>query len=455
MKRQIEGYLNQWFNDSGRKPLILRGARQVGKTWIVRKFAQNSQLDLIELNFEQNKDFVEFFSNNEPNHTLTLLKSYFQKEFLPQKSLLFLDEIQAAPELLAKLRWFSEKLPELAVIAAGSLLDFTLNEHSFSMPVGRVTYAYLEPLSFEEFLIAAQQSQLCDYLNQYTPNEVVPTPIHDMLMNWLREYFFVGGMPEAVKSWVEDRSLIKIKKIHEDLMTSFSIDFAKYAKKVSHERLAEVLQSIPNQLGQKFQYQRVNPDIKTVAIKQALELLCMARLCQKVEDSNASGLPLAAGVNKRVFKVIFLDIGLVSSLLGLAFHENMLNKDIHLVNEGGLAEQFIGQMLKTIPPFYVEPHLYYWVREKKTSSAEVDYLITEQSQIVPIEVKAGSAGKLKSLHLLMALKEFPLAVRFNGDKPSVTSIEVTSSIKKNASYTLLSLPLYLSNQIVRLLNLLR
>lgn len=451
MKRNIEGYLVEWLNDTNRKPLILRGARQVGKTWVVRRLSELARLELIEINFEENKSLSEFFVNNDPEQTLLLLGSYFQKEYIPKKCLLFLDEIQAVPELLAKLRWFAEKLPELAVIAAGSLLDFCLNEHSYSMPVGRVTFAYLEPLSFSEFLIANQQTQMSAYLNQYTLNDDIPSPIHEKLMNLLREYFFVGGMPEAVKSWAEDRSLIKIQKIHSDLITSLKIDFAKYAKRVPHDRLNEVLHSIPKQLGEKFQYKRVNPDIQSTQIKKALELLCTANVCQKVENSSASGLPLAAQVHERVFKVIFLDIGLASSLLGLAFHDDLITQNIHLSNKGGLAEQFIGQMLKTVSPFYSEPHLYYWVREKSTSTAEVDFLVTHQSQIIPIEVKSGKTGQLKSLHLLMALKNLSFAVRFNSDKPSIVSIDTVSSIGKNAAYKLLSLPLYLVDQFDRLL----
>lgn len=451
MKRNIENYLFQWLNSAQRKPLILRGARQVGKTWIVRKLAQESNRELIELNFEQNASFIDFFHDNNPQTVLMFLKSYFKKELIPNQSLLFLDEIQAAPQLLAKLRWFAEQMPELPVIAAGSLLDFCLNDYEYSMPVGRVTYAYLEPLSFEEFLLANDYQQLNDFLAQWNINDVIPEPIHATLSNLLREYFFVGGMPEAISSWINKRSLLEINKIHQDLLTSFRNDFAKYAKRVAHHRLDEVIQSIPNQLGEKFQYRRVNSDISSTQIKQALEQLCTARLCQKIQDTSASGLPLGANINAKIFKVILLDIGLVSSLLGLSFHENMMDKTNRLINEGGLAEQFIGQALKTLSPFYVDPHLYYWVREEKTSSAELDYLITLNEKIIPIEVKAGSTGKLKSLHLFMALRDLSLAVRFNSDKPSLTTVSTKSSINKIASYQLLSLPMYLSNQLFRVL----
>ncbi|MHB1946926.1 MAG: ATP-binding protein [Gammaproteobacteria bacterium] len=452
MERQIESYLVEWLNSSNRKPLILRGARQVGKTWIVRQLAQKTGRELVELNLEQNAAFIDFFQDNNPQTVLMYLKSFFKKEFEPKQSLLFLDEIQAAPQLLAKLRWFAEEMPELPVIAAGSLLDFCLNEYEYSMPVGRVTYAYLEPLSFEEFLLANGYLQLNEFLNQWNLNSNIPEPIHETLTNLLREYFFVGGMPEAVSAWKKTRSFLEINKIHHDLLTSFRNDFAKYAKRIPHHRLDEVIQSIPDQLGEKFQYRRVNPDISSTQIKQALEQLCTARLCQKVQDTAAAGLPLAANINQKIFKIILLDIGLVSSLLGLHFHENLTDKHNRLMNEGGLAEQFIGQTLKTLTPFYIDPQLYYWVREEKTSSAELDFLITHDGKMVPIEVKAGSTGRLKSLHLFMALRELTVAVRFNNDKPSVTEINIKSAIGKIASYRLISLPLYLSNQIMRLLD---
>ncbi|SRR5579883_3388140 len=451
MHRKIESYLFQWLSTTDRKPLILRGARQVGKTWIVRKLAKTANRELIELNFEQSKSFIDFFHDNNPRTVMTYLSSFFKKELVPENCLLFLDEIQAVPQLLAKLRWFAEEMPELPVIAAGSLLDFSLSEYEYSMPVGRVTYAYLQPLSFEEFLRASGYHQLNDFLDKWTIDDVIPLPIHETLTTLLREYFFVGGMPEAVQSWIKHRSFPNIQIIHQDLLTSFRNDFAKYAKRVPHARLEELLQNIPTQLGEKFQYKNVNSDIPSAPIKHALEQLSMARLCQKVQDSSASGLPLAAEINPRIFKVILLDIGLASSLLGHHFHENIASKTNRLINEGGLAEQFIGQMLKTLVPFYVEPNLYYWVRHEKASSAEIDYLITHHEKIIPIEVKAGSTGWLKSLHLFMALRELRLAVRFNGDKPSMTEVNVTSSIGKNASYRLLSLPLYLANQLTRLL----
>lgn len=451
MKRIIDQYLKDWLENKKRKPLILRGARQVGKTWSVRQLAKESKRNLIELNFERNPNFIDFFIDNDPRKILQRLESYFGRSITSQQSLLFLDEIQVAPQLLAKLRWFAEEMPELPVITAGSLLDFVLNEHSFSMPVGRITYAYIEPMSFEEFLVANGQSRLCDFLQQYQLSDPIVEPIHQQLMDLLREYFFIGGMPEAVKEWSKHHSIREINIIHQDLIKSYRDDFAKYAKNISHQLFDDVLNSVPRQLGKKFKYVRANSDVHSNLLKRALNQLCLARVCHKVHNSDANGLPLDAGVEDRIFKVILLDIGLVSALLNLGLHEKILDEELRLTNEGGLAEQFVGQALRTITPYYIEPKLFYWTREKKTSSAEIDYLIQHQHSIVPIEVKAGTTGTLRSLHLLMGLKQLPIAVRINADKPSAMNVNIKTALEQQASYRLISLPLYLIGQIHRLL----
>lgn len=447
MKRRILQDLSTWLNQSRRKPLVLRGARQVGKTWLVHELARKNKRDLIELNFERFPAFANFFEENDPRKILLLLGSYLNKEINIDQSLLFLDEIQVAPEILAKLRWFAEDMPELPVIAAGSLLDFTLENYPYSMPVGRINYAYVEPMSFEEFLLAQGQTKLYEFLNQFQLSDTIVEPVHNKLLSLLREYFFIGGMPEAVRNWVEHRSINKIEIVHHDLLRSLRDDFNKYAKHSAHESLESILNSVPKQLSRKFQYSRINADIPSSTLKKSLELLCLARVCHKIQNTDASGLPLAAGVKDRIFKVIFLDIGLVSSLLDLSLHAKILDDELHLKNEGGLAEQFIGQTLRTIEPYYKDPRLFYWVREKKTSAAEVDFIIQQGNLIIPVEVKAGSTGTLRSLHMLMGLKQLPFAFRFNSDRPSTFRVNLQTSLGQTADYNLISLPLYLTGQI--------
>lgn len=441
MKRQIMPYLCHWIKNPSRKPLIIRGARQVGKTWVVRHLAEITGKQLIELNFEKEPRLKSLFQTNHPQQILQGINHYLGIITPPDQALLFLDEIQIMPELLAKLRWFAEDMPELAVIATGSLLDFVLEDHSFSMPVGRISYAYLEPFSFEEFLLAMHQDILVDFLKNYSIEESIPEIIHEKLMNYVREYTFVGGLPAAVKCWTETKMLPSVHEIQYELMTTYRDDFAKYRGRLSSERLEEIWNAVPKMLGEKWKYSQVNPDVQSASLKQALHLLTQAKICHKIQACAADGLPLAAGIHEKIFKVLFLDIGLVSTVLGLSF-QGKLNTNFSLINKGGLAEQFIGQGLRRLPPFYMEPSLYYWMREKTGSEAEIDYLLQHESHIIPIEVKAGKTGQLRSLHLLMNLRQWPLAVRFNADYPSLTSV---------SSYQLLSLPFYLIGQLIRLL----
>lgn len=452
MERALFVYLKKWLVADDRKPLVLRGARQVGKTWLIRHLAKISGKQLIELNLEKQPSHASLFSSNNPQQILMNLSAVLNQEIESEKSLLFLDEIQAAPQLLAKLRWFAEDLPQLSVVAAGSLLEFVLAEHSFSMPVGRIGYMHLEPLSFEEFLLASDKKILCDYLISFEWDTQIPFAIHEQLMNLFKEYLIVGGLPAVVSSWITDRSLSKINQIQNDLLATYRDDFTKYKGRIAIERLDEVMMAIPKMLGQKFIYSRVNSSIQADAIKKVLDLFGKARIAQRVWGSSANGVPLAAEIKEKYFKEIFLDTGLCCVALGLSLnHLNAVN-DIALINHGGLSEQVVGQGLRTIEPPYVEPALYYWLREEKGSNAEIDYVIQHGHQVIPIEVKAGSTGGLKSLHLFMGLKKLSIAVRINSDLPSKIPVKVKNHISNKVEYLLLSIPFYLLGQIHRLLD---
>ncbi|MBN1684233.1 MAG: ATP-binding protein [Gammaproteobacteria bacterium] len=452
MNRKILEKLKAWIRQSDRKPLIIRGARQVGKTWVVRNLAFQLKLDLLELNFERDFRLKTLFKDNDPEKILIRLESYLNREIIPEKALLFLDEIQAAPELLAKLRWFAEEKPELAVVATGSLLDFALNDHEFSMPVGRIQYMYLEPMSFEEFLLAKGQNQLHKFLSRYDLSEEIPEAIHERLWQFLREYLLVGGMPAAVDSWVKNQSLLQINEIHQNILATYRDDFSKYAKRIPVERLDEILRAIPLLIGKKFKYSFVNKDIRFEPLKKALNLLCKARICHKVWSCSANGIPLNAEIKENIFKVIFLDVGLVSAAMGLSFSDQSIVDTIKLVNEGGIAEQLVGQLLRVIQPYYVDPRLHYWVSEKKSSEAEIDYLIQKDTQIIPVEVKAGKTGTLRSLRTFIKQKGLKKAIRLNADYPNVTEVKVKDNLGDLIEYQLISLPLYLTEQIYRFLS---
>lgn len=453
MKRKNFPFLVRWLASKDRKPLVIRGARQVGKTWLVRHLAEVSSLKMIEINFEKRPNLASLFQSNDPKEILLNLSLEFKTEIDIKQSLLFLDEIQAFPELLAKLRWFAEDLPEMPVIAAGSLLEFTLAKHSFSMPVGRINYMHLEPLSFEEFLMATGNQMLVNYLSEYQLKTVIPQAIHEKLLGYFKEYITVGGMPAAVSKWVDTHSFFDLSQVHLNLLATYREDFNKYSGRIDPERLEEVLNRVPQNLGEKFIYSKVNPEVHTNSIKQALSLLCKARVCHLVEGCSANGVPLGAELQDRNMKTIFLDTGLCSASLGLSLDAFKNVEEIILVNRGGIAEQVVGQLLRTIEPPFVQPALYYWQREQQGSSAEVDYVFQHQNKVIPLEVKAGTTGSLKSLHYFMGLKKYPLAVRVNSDLPSTVEVQVKNPPQNDISYTLLSLPFYLLEQVHRLISM--
>lgn len=456
MERTCIPFLLNWLKSSDRLPLVIRGARQVGKTWLVRHLADLEKLRLIELNFEDQKELASTFSSNDPKVILKNLEEILGIERIdPRKSLLFLDEIQAAPELYPKLRWFAEKMPELPVIAAGSLFEFIFKQdhEPMSMPVGRVEFMYLEPLSFEEFLLAQDKKQLVRLINSYTWSQDIPTITHSTLLSYFKEYIIVGGMPAAVKKWVNEQNLVEVSKIHHNILATFKGDFHKFAGRMDPDLLEQTMERVPLELGKKFVYSTVNKTVQVPAIKKSLELLCKARICHKVFSTAADGLPLHGQVNEKFIKTIFLDVGLCSASLGLSLVGIKSIQEIALINSGGIAEQVVGQLLRTLQPFFIDPELYYWLRHEKKSNAEIDYVIQYGARVLPMEVKAGEAGTLKSLHFFMGLKKLSSAVRVYSGMLLRTPIKTKDSYGNLISYELMSIPFYLIGQINRLINL--
>lgn len=439
-------YLENWIHQPNRKPLVIRGARQVGKTWIVRELANKTKKNLIEINFERDPRIKSLFNSNDPLVIIRNLEVYFGKHIDPKSSLLFLDEIQDAPEIFAKLRWFYEELPQLPIVAAGSLLEFILQDHSFSIPVGRISYFHLEPLSFEEFVTAIEEQkgepESAKYIQNLVSPFTIPIAIHHKLQDYLRMYVQIGGMPAVVQTYINQGAYYAIP-IQEDLLETYRHDFFKYKGRLEIQKLDSLLKSIPFQLGQKFVYSKADPTIQSVAARQILSLFNMARLTHTVQYSAGNHAPLAAEVKGKSFKQIFLDVGLVNRLLG--------SLSVHPLT-GGIAEQLAGQMLRCLSPFYVEPALYYWQREERGASAEIDYLIEHNGYVIPVEVKAGSTGSLKSLHYFMHEKKLSIAVRINDDLPGITPIMTKLNDGRDVAYTLLSIPFYLVGQIHRLLD---
>ncbi len=454
MERTCIRFLDEWLVDPFRMPLVIRGARQVGKTWVVQQFARRHNKQLIEINLEDNPKYATFFSSNDPIKILKAIGNAFNIEIDPGKCLLFIDEIQHVPEIFAKLRWFKEKMPELPVIAAGSLLELVLGGASMSMPVGRVSYMYLEPFSFEEFLLAMEKKGLVNLIRTYSWDDEIPSVLHDELMDLFKEYVLVGGMPQAVAVWKATSSLSKVSQMHHNIMNTYRVDFRKYDKKVDPTLLNDVVSSVPLQLGQRFVYAAVNRTAHSDDIKDAYDLLCKALVCHKVPATAANGIPLGGEIRTFYFKATFIDVGLGSAILGLLLEYADSIDQVDLVNKGGIAEQVVGQLLRTIEPLYKEPKLFYWLRTKTGSTAEIDYVIQDKSKPLPVEVKAGTVGRLKSLHYFMWLKKdiISRAVRINGAAPFKSEISVKTTEGNLVNYQLYSIPFYMVGQLHRLLN---
>ncbi len=454
MERTCLKYLREWLYLEDRLPLVVRGARQVGKTWIVSHLAKIEKKTLIEVNLEKKPELASSFSSNEPDIILRNLSLALQMDqpIDPATSILFIDEIQAAPEVFAKLRWFAEDMPDLPVIAAGSLLEFVLGNYQMSMPVGRITFMYLEPLSFEEFLLAKGRPELLRGIKEFEWRYGIDNLSHTRYIKLFKEYLIVGGMPAAVANWVRKDSLQEVSRIHEGVMKTYKADFSKYSGRISSRLLGEVIERVPLDLGEKFVFKRVSEQDRTPTIKTALGLLCKARVCHKVQAVSANGIPLKAETFEKFMKVIFLDVGLCSAALELSLVDIQDLEELILINSGGIAEQVVGQLLRTFFPFYKEPELYYWLNLQKGASAEIDYVIQHGRTVVPIEVKAGITGTLRSLHRFMFLKDLSLAVRINSGLPLISEINTKDRDGNVIKYQLRSLPFYLLSELPRLLD---
>ncbi len=430
--------LAQWASSSPHKPLIIRGARQVGKSTLVSLFAEEQGFSLMVLNFERNPAYADFFVKNDPREIVNLLEINFNTDIIAGKTLLFLDEIQAEPQVLKTLRYFYEELPELHIIAAGSLLDFELNSPTYSIPVGRVSYLHLHPMGFLEFLLATGQDKLGHFVEGFQVDDEVSDSIHYLLSQQFKIYSAIGGMPEAVLTFAKTKSYKKCEAVKQDLLATFQNDFSKYTRHQDIALIRKVFTKVPTLIGNKIKYSNISSENRAVEVSRVITLLSDARVIKPVIKSSSNGVPLSAEANHKFYKLIFLDVGLVSSLLNLSV-EALEADDLMRVNNGVIAEQWIGQALLLNQNSHQNPELHYWAREKKSSSAELDYVFAVGSQVVGVEVKAGKTGTLKSLHFFMKEKNHAIAVRFNSEKPSWSKQD-----------KLLSLPLYLAEEFSRL-----
>ncbi len=417
MKREISEELQKWKNKKNRKVLLLRGARQVGKTYIIRKFG-NSFSNFLEVNFEEHPSVCNFFNDSlSPDKIIEKLSLYFNIAIVEGKTLLFFDEIQACPNALRSLRFFYEKAPLLHLISAGSLLEFALSEIP-SFGVGRIESLFMYPMNFYEFMEAKGLNQTVKLINNSSFNNPVEQVFHDKILNNLKIFQIIGGLPDVVKTYIETGNLILCQKIIDDLLLTYIDDFAKYKTKVSTSKLKEVFYSIAFQAGGKFKYSNVSKEPSS-GYKQALDLLIKSGLAYKVFHTAARGIPLGAQIKNNKFKVVPFDTGIYQRLQGLDLSEFILSDNQSLINKGSISEIFVHNELISTKSHNLKPEIYYWHREKRGSNAEVDYVISVNENIIPIEVKAGTKGQMQSLHLFLKERNLDYGIRISAELFSV------------------------------------
>jgi uncharacterized protein len=402
VRRLIDNRLEQWRNKERRKPLVLRGARQVGKTYSVRALANHHFDQLLMIDFERNPDIRRLFDQDlDPDRLLSELELITGVRAIPGKTLIFFDEIQTCPRALVALRYFKEQRPDLHLIAAGSLIDFTLRDLSF--PVGRVQFLEMLPMTFGEFLWARKRDDAAAVVLD-GPTAVTPT-VHSFLLGELATYLKVGGLPEAVAAFVATGSMLESREVQDELLTSYWADFSKYAPRADKACLRAVMASVAGSVGQQIKYTRLSRDFANVTVKRAFDLLTMARVATRIPAASPAGLPLAGHASDKIFKALFLDVGLMHRAAGLDPATHYSPEGLLAIHRGAVAEQFVGQELAAA----TNRELYYWARPVRGSSAEVDYLIAKGDTPLPIEVKSGSTGRLRSLAQLML--EYPTIKR--------------------------------------------
>ena len=426
----------------------------MGKSTLVRLFAERCKRPLAEVDLERHADLASAFARNDPVYLLNVLEALPGIRSIGPDGLLFLDEIQSVPEAISALRYFREDMSELPVLAAGSLPDFALADRRFSMPVGRVAYLHMGPMVFTEFLNAVDEGKLAFMIASFEFERGLDPAVHNRIMDLLRIYFFTGGMPEAVNAFARSRRLRDVGVVHNSIVDTYREDFPKYIGSRSLPRIVNVFNFAARNVGRKVKFIHFSREDKAVTTRSDIELLCMARVLSKVVHSHCNGLPLQADGDPRVYKLIFMDIGLMNAVCGLGWSSIESMSEIRLVNEGAMAEQFIGQHLQSLLAGSTNRELTYWLREGRATNAEVDYVAAFDGRIVPMEVKAGASGSLKSLHQFVAEKGVPLAVRFDAARPSIQTVRTSvqrAEMQTDVNYRLVSLPLYLVERLPFLL----
>ena len=331
MKREALDSLRSWFRGRNRHPLVIRGARQVGKSTLVRDFAAAEGLTLYEINLYRNLDLTAAFRSLDPMRICQEISDRISADVRTPGGMLFLDELQAIPEAIDALRYFYEDMPDMPIVAAGSLLEFALAKHSFSMPVGRVEYMFLGPVTFREFVAAADE-YLSGYLSMEKIRSGVSDAVHRKLMDLVRRYMFVGGMPEAAQAWLDSQDLSEVSSVQRRIVNTYIDDFAKYSNGADLALMQGVFRAMPAHVGEKVKYVNYSRENKAAKVAAAIDLFVKARIACPVVHSDSNGIPLGAEERPAVRKLLFLDVGLMNYANGLTWTRLSGMDDMVLVN---------------------------------------------------------------------------------------------------------------------------
>jgi len=432
-KRRLLSFLEEWKDKTTRKPLVLRGARQVGKTSLLKYFGENYFQNFIYINLEKQEHLRMFRKDLSVNEFEQILKVFFKQNLVDGKTLIFFDELQNSRAVVKLLRFLYEERPELHVVTAGSLLEVKIKQEGFSLPVGRVEFAYLYPLDFFEFLEAKKEQELLEFLKIHSLDKPILESIHNKALGLFREYSMIGGMPEVVKAYVADNSLENVKRIYASLFQTYLEDLNKYSSSGSTKYMLHVLENAPLHAGEIVSYQGFSgSNYKFREMSEAFDVLEKVLLLKMLPATNSKKMPLV-GKNRRPKKLLFLDFGFVNYYADL-FNQFLNTTQIEDIYRGRLVEQIVGQNILAQYQFH-EPNIYFWAKEKREGSAEVDFSLIIDGKIVGVEVKAGLSSKFKSLMIFKKEVENSRAIHF-----------YSGNIANHKLYR--SLPLYLVPRIL-------
>lgn len=446
--RNIDVELLKWKESPRRKPLLVRGARQVGKSWAIRHLGESFKYYL-EINLEKERDLCRLFEEISDVQELSQrLGAVHNVHVIPGETLLFIDEIQNCPAALKSLWFFKENFPDLHVVAAGSLLEFALNE----MPaygVGRIRSVFMYPMSFKEFLLARGKEMWVEAISRADWEQPVEESLHSRLVSEFRSFLMVGGMPASVSAWVETQDYAACQDEQNDIQQSYYDDFAKYARKVDSQLLRSTLAAVVRQSGKKFVYSKVEGGYKAEEVKEGLRLLRDAGIIIPVQMSSANGLPLGAQVNPKFIRYDYLDTGLLLRVLAMNYDDDreltrliLAGEAPELVNKGIVAELTAGlELMKSSNP-QSRYELFYWENLERNATSEVEYVIAKSAKCLPIEVKAGTSGKMKSLRLFMNKKNISAGIRCSLENFGLLEVSDNDETGHKVCRTIGILPLY-------------